>query len=227
MKKILLLLAAVSAYCTADAVNLTFWMGNKKIEANEKVVFNNITVDNYEADGFKEVTMDPGLSVSSDIYSSDIKITADCTSGQDIQVCINGLCRSGKTVVCDKVTLRPNQKLELGFHYINEFDLAAEIPPVTTVIEAEDVTEPASKVQFVIEMGPEGNSVTAVEVFDDFKAVEGGVAFKAETSTSLAIANVAGVVVFTGNVSGEGFVALQQGLYVYDFGGRTGKIYVR
>ena len=227
MKKFLLLLAGVSAYMSADAIELTFWMGNQHITPDQTVKFTDIDIVNYDEDGYKEVKMDPKLSISSNIFSSDVKITATCTSGQSIQMCAGGLCRGGVTVTKEGVTVRPNQKLDLGFDYAGEFDLDETIPTVVTVIEAEDVQESDSKVQFIIEMGEAGASVSTIEVNDDFKAVEGGVAYSADKDYTLTITTMSGVNVYTANVSGEGFISLDKGLYVYTFGSRSGKIYIK
>ncbi|MDE6367806.1 MAG: hypothetical protein K2K94_01050, partial [Muribaculaceae bacterium] len=194
---------------------------------NQTVKFTDIDVVTYDEDDYKEVKMDPKLSLSTDIYSSNIKITATCTSGQSIQMCAGGTCRGGESVTKEKVTVRPNQKLDIGFDYSDEFDLDEPIPTVVTVIEAEDVTESGSKVQFIIEMGEEGASVTAIEVFDDIKAVEGGIAYKSSGNCALRIVNILGVNVYSANVSGEGVINLPKGLYVYTFGKRSGKIYIR
>ena len=227
MKKFLLLLAGVSAYMSADAIELTFWMGNQQITPDQTVKFTDIDIVNYDEDGYKEVKMDPKLSISSNIFSSDVKITATCTSGQSIQMCAGGLCRGGVTVTKEGVTVRPNQKLDLGFDYAGEFDLDETIPTVVTVIEAEDVQESDSKVQFIIEMGEAGASVSTIEVNDDFKAVESGVAYSADKDCTLTITTMSGVNVYTANVSGEGFISLDKGLYVYTFGSRSGKIYIK
>ncbi len=227
MKKFLLLLAGVSAYLSADAIELTFWMGNQKITPDQTVKFTKIQIETYEDDGYKEVKMDPKLTISSDIFSSDVQITATCTSGQDIQMCAGGSCMGGSTVTKKGVTVRPNQKLDLGFDYAGEFDLDETIPTVVTVIEAEDVTEPASKVQFIIEMGEDGASVSTIQVNQDLKAVEGGVAYNAAESTALKIVSIVGINAYSGTVSGQGVINLPKGLYVYTFGKRSGKIYIR
>lgn len=227
MKKFLLLMAGISVCLCADAITLTFWMGNKQITPDETVKFTDIQITEYEEDEYKEVKMDPNLYISSNIFSSDVKITATCTSGQSIQMCAGGTCRGGEKVVKEGVTVRPNQKLELGFDYSDEFDLDEKIPTVTTLIEAEDVTESGSKVQFVIVMGEKDASISTVEVADDFKAVEGGIAYKTDEPCSVKIATVSGISVYSGTVSGNGTINLPGGLYVYTFGNRSGKIYIR
>lgn len=225
MKKFLLLLVGVSAYLSADAIELTFWMGNQKITPNQTVKFTDIDV--ITEDDYKEVTMNPNLSLATNIYSSSIKLTATCTSGQSIQVCADGKCFGGESVTKEKLTVRPSQRLDIGFDYHDYLELDVPIPTVVTVIEAEDVTESGSKVQFIIEMGEEGAAVTAIEVCDDIKAVEGGITYKASENCALRIVNILGVNVYSANVSGEGVINLPKGLYVYSFGNRSGKIYIR
>lgn len=227
MKKFLLLLAGVSAYLSADAIELTFWMGNQKITPNQTVKFTDIEIVTYDEDGYKEVKMDPHISLDTDIYSSDIKIKATCTSGQSIQMCAGGTCHGGESVTKENVTVRPSQKLDLGFDYTGEFDLDEQIPTVVTVIEAEDVTESGSKVQFIIEMGEKGASVSTIEVCDEIKAVEGGIAYKSDGNSDLKVVNIVGITVYSATVCGEGFINLPKGLYVYTFGNRSGKIYIR
>ncbi|MDE5568679.1 MAG: hypothetical protein K2J12_09600 [Muribaculaceae bacterium] len=228
MKKFLLLLAGVSAYLSADAIQLTFYIGDQKVTPGQTVIFNNIEVTEYPEDEYKEVMMDPKLSIMSDFYSSDIKITADCTSGQIIQVCANGVCRSNQKVVLDKVKLQNGKKVDLGFEYRADLDLDEAIPTVVTAIEAEDVTESGSKVQFIIEMSEKSASVTAVEISDELQPVEGGIAYKVSGEVApLRITSIVGINVFSANVNGEGIIALPKGLYVYTFGNRSGKIYIR
>ena len=227
MKKFLLALSCMFAIYSANAIELTFWMGNHKITPGSTVEFNDITVNVYEDDQYKEVIMKPDLSISTNIYSSSVKITATCTSGQSIQLCAGGTCRGGETVTQEKVTVRPNPNVALGFDYIGEFDLDDEIPVVVTVIEAEDVNESGSRVQFVIEMSEKNASVSEIEVLDELKAVDGGLSYKCDEATDLVVTTLAGVSVFSATVSGEGHIALDKGLYVFTFGGKSGKIYVR
>ncbi len=76
-------------------------------------------------------------------------------------------------------------------------------------------------------MSENGASITEVKTADTLKAVAGGLSFNAETATQLYVTNILGVNVCNRQVSGEGTVALPAGLYVYRFGNKTGKIYVK
>lgn len=226
MKKFLLLITLAAAFCSAQAkTNLTFYIGNTEITPGQTVEFTDITIT--EEDGYREVMMKPEIYLSSSIYCSTIKIVADCTSGQEIGLCAGGKCIGGKTVTKENVTVRLGQKLELGFDYVNDFDLDEEIPTVVTTISAEDVEEAGSKIQFVITMGQKTNSVTAIEVNDFIKAVDGGIAYTADQATQLTVSTLSGVTVFSGTVNGEGIVALPKGFYAYSFGAISGKLYIK
>lgn len=227
MKKFLLLTIALAAvFASAQAkTNLTFYIGNTEITPGQTVEFTDITIN--EEDGYREVVMKPDLYLLSNIYCSSIKIVADCTSGQEIGLCAGGKCIGGKTVTKENVTVRSGQKLELGFDYGNDFDLDEEIPTVVTTISAEDAEEEGSKVQFVITMGQKTNSVTAIEVNDVVKAVDGGIAYAADQETQFTVTTLSGVTVFSGTVKGEGVVALSKGFYAYSFGTISGKIYIK
>lgn len=225
MKKLLLSLACIASFCSANAFELSFWLGDQKIAPGQTVTFSDITVNDSE--GYLEVAMKPELYLMSDTYTGDVKITATCTSGQSIGLCAGGQCIGGEKVVKNDVIIGTDEKLNLGFDYIGEFDLDEEIPVVETLFEAEDVTVKNSKVQFVIQMGKDLAGVTAIELNDDLLPVDGGIAYKADAECELTLTNLAGVCVFSSNVYGEGIVDLSHGLYVYRFGDRTGKIYVK
>lgn len=226
MKKFLLLLAAAAVYCSAGAVELTFWLGSQKIAPGQTVQFNDITVETY--DSWKEVAMKPDLYISSDSYLEAVKITADCTSGQMIQMCCGKNCTAGVSVTKDDLTLTGSQKLALQFDYINnDMDLDQAIPTVVTVFEAEDGNYPDSKVTFVLEMNKQSAALSVIEANSAVKAVAGGLSYKAAEAGMLSVYSITGMTVFNANVSGEGTVKLPRGLYVYSFGGRTGKIYIR
>lgn len=225
MKKYLLLIAALAAYCSASALQLTFMLGNKAITPGETITFNDITVTDYET--YKEVKMKPELYLTTDIYSSKIKVTAKCTSGQVIQLCAGGTCRAGEEVVKENVTIQTNQKLDLGFDYINEFDMDEAIPTVITAFEAEDVTKADTKIAFVLIMNSNGASVYELDTDNNIRGCEDGLEYNADTACTLSVCTLSGANVFSAEVSGTGFVSLPKGLYVYTFGSTNGKILIR
>lgn len=227
MKKLLLILSFMALVQYAGAIELTFWLGNKQITPGETITFDDIQVETYQEEAFKEVTMHPAIYLVSNIYSSDVVLTATCTSGQSIQICANGKCRAGERVSIDDFTLQTDQKFDIGFKYIGELDLDEPIPTVVTTIEAEETTSPGSHVSFVIEMSEKGASITEIKATESIKAAAGGIAYHTESPVRLYVANILGVNVFDRQVSGDGTVSLPKGLYVYRFGDKAGKIYVK
>lgn len=225
MKKFLLLLSFMALVQYAGAIELSFWIGNQKITPGETIRFTDITVEDYGT--WKEVTMKPMIYLQSDIYSSEVALTATCTSGQEIQLCTNGKCRKGASITLNDFTLQTNQKFDIGFDFKAELDSDEAIPTVVTTIEAEETSTPGSRVQFVIEMSEKGASISEIRTSDSLKAVAGGLSFNAESATQLYVTNILGVNVYNREVSGEGIVALPKGLYVFRFGRKSGKIYVK
>lgn len=225
MKKSLLLLFCIAAYCSASALELSFWLGNKQIAPGETVEFTDITVD--ESGGYLDVKMKPALYLKSDTYTTDVKITASCTSGQSIGLCAGGKCIGGETVVKEDIIIATGAKLDLGFDYMGEFDLGEDVPTVVTVFEAEDVTVPGSKVQFTLKMGKDLGSITAVQTSQKLTSAKGGIRYAATVGSKLSVYTLAGNVVFDKTLYGDGFIALPRGLYIYRLGNTAGKIYVK
>lgn len=225
MKKFLLFLAAATAYFSASALELSFWLGNQKITPGERIEFNDITIT--DEGSYKEVLMKPALYIHSDLYTSKVKITARCTSGESIQLCAGGTCRGGEVVVKENVTVNTGQKLDLGFDFQTDLDSDEEIPVVITEFEAEDTSRPGTKTAFVLVMCEQGAFVTEISVAENLSIVDGGLAYDTPEECELTVSNLAGVSFFTGKVNGKGTIALPAGLYVYKFGNNKGKIYIR
>ena len=226
MKKFYITMLCLAAMTCAQAMELTFWLGNQKIEAGSTIEFTDITVDDYG--DYKEVSMKPDLFLSSDIYSSSIKVSATCVSGQTIQMCFNGKCQNGVDVTKSDVTLRREEKLNLQFDYMDELDAGVEVPTVVTRISAEDIYDEESRVDFVLVMGVEGASLNKVETGADVVVpVPGAVAYSVYAPASFAIYATDGTCAFESTVAGDGAVALQPGIYVYKLGNISGKILVK
>lgn len=150
MKKFYLSIMAGLLALSAGARELTFYNGNDPIAPGSKVEFEAIEVEDYG--DYKEVRMAPKLYVSSDIFTTDLTVTATCTSGQTIQLCLGGRCQAGETVT-KTVKAATNEKVALDFDYIAELDADEEIPVVTTTIEAQDGTHAETHISFTIVMG--------------------------------------------------------------------------
>lgn len=227
MKKLYLaMLAMLLCFGVAEARKLTFYIGKTAITPGETVSFEDIAVDDYG--DYREVTMAPELYLTSDIYSSKINITAKCTSGQSIQMCAGGACAMGETVTKENITIQTNAFLELKFDYIVELEGDEAIPVVVTEFSAVDTAYPETAVSFTLVMGEKGG-VTLIENNADLVAVEGGIQYNVEQPTSLEIVDIQGRKVAEATVNGFGFLPIDApaGVYVYTFGGNSGKIYIK
>lgn len=225
MKKFYITFLGSLLCLSAQARELTFWMDGRQIKPGETVECNNVSI--IEEDTYKEVTMDPKLSISSDIYTSQLTVTATCTSGQDIRMCAGGSCMGGESVTKKNVKVQANQKLNLEFEYIGELDLEEKIPVVTTVFEAQDGTYAETLVQFVLTMCEEGASVSVIEVADEIRPVAGGLQYSLETPARFELHTVGGACVHSAELSGNGTVSAAPGLYIYTIGNKTGKVFIK
>lgn len=224
MKKIYTLILSMLCVLGAQAIELSFWLGNQKITPGSTVEFTDIIVDDYES--YIDVKMEPAIYLSTNIYSSDVKVTARCTSGESIEMCAGGLCKGGEEVVKDKVTLRPAQKLDLEFHFWSDYDSVDDIPVVITEFEAEDTTEPGSKVTFTLVMKSPSASVSEIESDNGIQAVAGGLKYDFGHTASLSICTVDGVCLYSSKVNGSGIVALERGLYIVSVDGAGKKVLI-
>lgn len=228
MKKFYLTLFAALLTFGASARELKFYNGDQEIENGSTITFENITV-NDNGDWF-EVEMKPDLYVSYDIYSKSVDITAECLSGQTIQMCAGGGCMRGTTVTKTGVTLQTKQKLELKFDYADEFDAGETIPTVTTLITAVDTKYPATEKSFTIIMGQNVSSVDVIENNSDITLTPAGIVYTLTTPTDFAIYNITGKQVVATQLNGTGLVEtskLAKGIYIYRAGAVSGKFIVK
>lgn len=227
MKKLYLLLCAAALGMTAQARQLTFYVGDQAVTPGTTVEFSDVTVE--VEGGVKYVTMAPSISLGSDLYMK-VNIVADCTSGQTIQMCAGGACKTGKQVVKENIAIPTDTKLPLKFEYEGEFDEDETIPNVTTAFSAVCPDYPETAVQFIIVMGTDLNSVTVVETPAALNIVAGSIEYNVAEPTTLALYTDGGACVLSTTLNGSGAVStasLQAGLYVYSFGGKSGKIYIK
>lgn len=227
MKKIYLsMLALLLCFGVAEARKLTFYIGKTAITPGETVSFEDIVVDDYG--DYREVTMAPELYLTTDIYSSKISITAKCTSGQSVQMCIGGACSKGESITKENITIQTNAFLDLKFDYIVELEGDEAIPVVVTEFTAVDTAYPETAVAFTLVMGEKG-SVTLIENNADLLAVEGGIQYNVEQPATLELVDIQGRKVAEATVDGYGFLPVDApaGVYVYTFGEKSGKIYLK
>lgn len=227
MKKVYLLLCAAALGLTAQARQLTFYIDDNAITPGTTVEFSDVLIE--EDGGVQYVTMAPTLYLGTDLYMK-VNIVADCTSGQTIQMCAGGACTTGKSVTKESIAISTGEKLPLKFEYEGEFDEGETIPAVTTAFSAVCPDYPDTKIDFILVMGTDLNSLTVIETPAELKVVPGAIEYNVASETTLALYNAAGTCVLNANLKGSGVIAtdsLSAGIYVYSLGSKSGKIYVK
>lgn len=231
MKKFYTLFASLAFIFAANAANnkLTFFIGETPIENGSTVEFNELTVMQDFGDGWGEVKYEPKLFLTNDFYSSKIKVTAKCTSGESVMMCCGGACGSGVEVVKDNLKMQAASTLPLEFHWeTDEIELAA-VPEITVEFEAFDGSGKNSPASFTLVMKKNAgveNIAAAAYVRFSGKTLYYNVA----SASQLTLYSIIGTPVLSRNVSGNGSVSLDglaKGCYIYSLAGKTGKIYVK
>lgn len=230
MNKIYTTLLALSLAGSATAMELTFYIGDKAVTNEATEYFSGIEKEDY-GDYF-EVKMDPKLSLGTDTYSSAIRITAECTSGQSIQMCAGGQCEGGKTVVKDGVRIQAGEKLNLRFDYVGELDNGDPIPTVTTHFEAVVPEYPETRREFVLVMSETGAGVADIDANggDTVALTQVGLYYNLAAPSDATLYDICGKCVVNTKVSGEGVLSLaglHKGIYIYRIASKTGKIIVK
>lgn len=232
MKKLLLILASAAAAMTAQARELTFWLGDEKIEPGSSIEFTKPEVT--DLGGVDQLMFAPELYISSDIYSSKIKVTAVCTTGQTFQMCCGGQCSNGTTVVKENVKVQTGQKLPLEFEYVEFPWMGGEYPTIVTEFEAQDGSYENTNIKFVLTMGPDGASVEAVEVDAPVRITSAGIVYNLPAGGTIELFSITGSRALKASLHGSGTLdttSLKRGVYVYTLAtpslSRTGKLVVK
>lgn len=231
MKKFYLLLTALLVAGVAKA-NLTFYLGDTKIEPNSTVTFNEVQ---KEFVGFWNVMIAPKIYVESDIFSNKINVNATCTTGQSIQMCYGG-CQAGTSV--DKtVKANAKNKVDLEFEFIGEFDNEADIPTDITIhFTAQDGNKLATKLEFDLILNSDKASLTLVESnAKPVRYTSAGLEYNLDGRANVALYDITGRQVLNFAAEGQGTVnthSLHTGIYLYSVrtasgAKHTGKIYVK
>ncbi len=231
MKKLYLTLALAALATASQAKELTFYLGddNTAIANESTVYFDNVTIDSY--DGGKDIVMNPHINILSDVAANDIILIAECTSGQNIQLCAGGTCEMGKEITKTGVTLEAGKKLDIQFEYMG-MGVApdAEIPTVESTITAMYEGDDDSMVTFTIIMGEDVNGLAVIRTPKSLKSISGAIEYTLAEPATLTLVSTSGRTVLNQNISGNGSIStgsLAPGIYVYTLGSEKGKIYIR
>lgn len=229
MNKIYTTLLALSLAGSATAMELTFYIGDKAVTTGSTVNFSGVEKEDF-GDYF-EVKMDPKLSLGTDAYSNAIQVTADCTSGQKIQMCAGGACEAGKTVVKSNIRLQAGEKVNLQFEYLDELDAGTAIPTVTTHFKAVVPEYPETLREFVLVMSEEGAGIANIDANGETVCLTPvGLYYNIAAPATADLYDICGKRVLNTKVNGEGVISLSslpKGIYIYRIASKTGKIIVK
>lgn len=234
MKHLYALLLVILVGGSASARELAFYQGDKKLTSGETLYFADIKVEDIGG-GYKMLTYDPNLSLTTDIYSSKIQVTATCTSGQTIQMCCGAQCESGTTVVKNNVKIQTGAMLPLQFEYINYEFQGDDYPVVTTTIKAVDTAYPDTEITLNVVMGPNVSSLAKIEAAKSVRYTHAGLEYNLDGQANISVYSITGTQVIAAKVNGSGTLdthSLRPGIYIYsvtnaDGNRTTGKIHVR
>lgn len=227
MKKFYLLLLGALAVAPVNAVNLKLFMGEQEITPGSTVYFKDYQAEEYES-GVWDIMMNPELSVESDFFTSDVTITAECTSGHKIQLCAGGSCETGYSITKTGITLRKGERFNLDFEFIDMEYEGPTVPDVTTNLTIQ--TPDDDPVGFTLTMGPSGASLNMVEVTDNISFSNGAITYNMQSPALFSLYSLIGNRMLSTELEGNGTIstaALPAGVYIYTIGRKTGKILIR
>lgn len=225
-KHLLLALALLPGALTANAA-IDMYMGEQKLDIDGTYTFNTIT--DYDLGGYM---IDPELELMSTVDAM-VNITAKCTSGQTIQLCIGGTCTPGTTVVKEDIELEPNKKTNLEFEYINQDVTDPTLLPknITTIFTIESDVQGYEDLTYTIVLNADGSGIAAVVDGDRNVAYANGeLIYNVSKPGALTLCDANGRIVLDAAVSGNGSISLAnlaKGIYIYRLGHNAGKILVK
>lgn len=218
--------AALMAAAPLSARELVFYVGEEAVEPGTTV-----TVSDFNfVPGTPMQAMDPDLYLYSDIIVTNVTITADCTSGQTIQLCAGGDCVANVKIVKEGISIGTGVKLPMKYEYMEMNPGATAFPRVVTDFTAVDEDHPDVKASFTLVMDTSLGVATIVGNENSFRAVNGGIAYSFDVPTAVELHTLAGEKALGAVLEGAGTLStsdLEPGIYVYNAGGKTGKIYIR
>lgn len=227
MKKFLLTAAALIAAAGMNAATgIQMYMGETPI-APGTYVCNDIVID--PDDG---VIIDPKLSVVSAEDVFGVTITAECISGQNIQMCCGGNCEVKPKVVKSDLELEAGKPLDLAFEYM-DFDIFNEedVPEkITTNITVELDGE---QDLYTIVMNDKGSGIAVVSQDRNVYATPDGLVYNVSGNCDVTVYDINGHKVLDTVVKGAGNISfgdLAKGIYLYRVNGSanlSGKVLVK
>ncbi len=229
MKKSLLLIGGLmtSAVMMAD-INL--YMGSQELTPGQKYWYNEMNVS--DEGNYVDVKIDPSMSIKADKLTFDVQVTAECTSGQQIQMCCGSECVMGEKVVKSGIKLSADNAMPLDFEFAGEFDSANDIPKgITTDFTVEELGVESSKKTYTLILNDADGSVEVIERDSDVMVIGDALSYNLSEPTRIAIYSLDGSRIIDRTVNGAGSIdlsSLGKGIYVYRLSGASnisGKIF--
>lgn len=227
MKKFLLTAAALLAATGVNAATgIQMYMGSTPITPGTYVC-NDIIFDDMDG-----VMIDPHLYIISDEDMLDVTITAECITGQYIQMCCGDACEIASKVVKRGLELEAGTKLNLDFEYCNpDITKKEDVPDkITTNITVEFDGE---QDLYTIVMNDNGAGIAVVAQDKNVYATSEGLVYNVSGICDVALYDIKGRKVIDTVVNGTGhlsFGALTKGIYLYRINGSaclSGKVLVK
>lgn len=229
MKKFYSLIALTFACLAANAQTINFVHDGKIIESGSTFTYNGMELKDYGS--ILEVNIDPDLYILSD-KTVTVNATANCTTGQSIQLCPSGTCIPGVNVVSENINLTANTPLSARFEHIGYYMSKDEIPDIIStnlaIYEGPVTGTPVTEITVV--MKPKEASVSIVETDPEFKYINGFIEYSVDSASKVQIFDLNGKVIFESEINGKGSINVEsfaQGIYVYRLGTKSGKIYIK
>ncbi|MGN0237252.1 MAG: T9SS type A sorting domain-containing protein [Lepagella sp.] len=226
MKKVYLLMAGVMMAGIANAKTLNFIE-----EESGNVIPNGSTYTSSECTDLEVMKMyDPKISVLAD-ESMTVSMTAECTTGQMIQLCLGGDCVAGVTVTKNNVQLVGGEALPTLFEYtwVDGEDLPEQVVTNLDIKETGVLGSGASS-SIVVVINTNTGAVSTLKVDDAFRYANGAINYSVEKASLVELYDTTGKCVLSQEVSGNGTIStegISTGIYMYRVGNKTGKIFVK
>lgn len=187
------------------------------------------TSSNYE-DIVVQRLYDPKISVLCD-ESMTVEMTAECTTGQTIMLCLGGNCVAGTTVTKKNVQLLGGEPMPTQFEYMwMEGEDLPELVSTNLDIKETGVLGGGASSSIVVVINTNTGAVSTLKVDDTFRYTNGVINYSVEKTSLVELYDTTGKCVLSREVSGNGTISTEgiaTGIYMYRVGNKTGKIFVK
>lgn len=221
MKKFSILLACAAMALAANAQAVKFYYQGKPVETDKTLTFGDTEGDDFGYMFKPEVFLKASTMAT-------VRVKAECTTGQNVNLCFGGQCgKPSTTVESNPTNMMANELYALEYDYVSNDPINEVIKTNVSVID--DITEEVfSKITIVFD--PAYASVNVIESDKAVSYYDGELIYNVEKAADFALFSTDGKRVISATVQGNGSFStssLAKGIYVYRLGNDTGKIIVK